>query len=206
MNLKTHEITDRRTGKILYSGRFASLRLCVEQAVADGAALDHAHLEGANLINAALDGARLQGASFRGANLMGANLSEATLDDAIFSDACLIGTCLNRSSLRHCDFEGAAFGATDIQDCRIGGCTFSTPSAFSLNFSTTADMSQCTYRADSGRSCYFSRPPVVLGGLSRLIALLDDHMLAGADLSPLRTGTNDNLPAKNLDINQIELY
>ena len=69
-----HEIKHRFTGAVLFSGKFGSLRLCVEAAVEAKADLSRADLYGADLYGANLYGANLYGANLSGANLYGADL------------------------------------------------------------------------------------------------------------------------------------
>ena len=56
------EIKSWVDGTILFSGKFGSLKLCIEAAVKSHASLVGASLDGARLDGASLDGARLVGA------------------------------------------------------------------------------------------------------------------------------------------------
>jgi len=56
------EVKHRRSGSVLFSGSFGSLRLIVEAAVGKGADLTGAHLTGAHLTGAYLTGVYLTGA------------------------------------------------------------------------------------------------------------------------------------------------
>ena len=75
-----YEIKHRYSGAVLFSLDCASLKICVEAAVAakvslGGADLGGAHLRGADLRGASLRGADLRGAYLRGADLGGADLA-----------------------------------------------------------------------------------------------------------------------------------
>ena len=75
--MELFEIKHRFTGKVLFSLKTKSLKLCVEAAARQGADLQGAYLQGAYLQGAYLQGAYLQGADLRYAYLRGAkNLSK----------------------------------------------------------------------------------------------------------------------------------
>ena len=67
MDETLYEIKSRMDGKVLFSGRFASLKLCVEAAVSAPVSLRYASLVGVRLDGASLDGASLFGARLDGA-------------------------------------------------------------------------------------------------------------------------------------------
>jgi hypothetical protein len=191
---KMHQIKNHRTGGIIFEGDFPSMAKCVEQAVQEGVCMDFADLTHVNLVNASLDEACLRHARLAGANLMGANLSEADLDGADFTNAGLQNACLCFSSLRHCRFEGTGFGATDIAGCAVDRGTFSTLSAFFLNFRDTASMQGCVYADPGPMNCVFSRPPVVITGFPWPIIIMDRHIKIGSwtgRLAP-RPGSDEN--------------
>ena len=77
-----YEIKHRYSGAVLFSLDCASLKICVEAAVAAKVSLDFASLDGASLRDASLRGASLDGASLRGASLRGASLDGASLRGA----------------------------------------------------------------------------------------------------------------------------
>ena len=85
-----------RTGAIIMSGKYESLRDAVEKNKANlgGADLRGANLRGANLIDANLGGANLRGADLGGADLWGANLWGANLGGANLRGADLRGANL----------------------------------------------------------------------------------------------------------------
>lgn len=74
------EIRNRRNGKTIISGKYESVKDCLEKN--RGANMDGANLYGANLRGANLYGADLTSANLSGANLYGANLYGADLDGA----------------------------------------------------------------------------------------------------------------------------
>ena len=79
------KIKNRWTGDIIISGKYESVRDCLEKN--RDANLRGAYLEGANLRDANLRGANLRGAYLRGAYLEGANLEGANLRGANLRDA-----------------------------------------------------------------------------------------------------------------------
>jgi hypothetical protein len=185
------------TGSVLFAGLYPDLRSCAEAAIAQGYALDHADFAHANLANAALDGGSFRHASFAGANLSGANLSEARLDGADFTGAALHNACLCVADLSFCRFTDAGFGATDIAGAYLQSCIFSTLSSFTLDFAGAGRIENCVFLNPDGKSCEFSRPPVVVGGLEYPVALFDNHIKAGSSLRELvqwLDTTNDNTP------------
>ncbi len=178
--MQTIAIRHHITGAHLYGGSFPDIRRAVEQAAADGVDLSGADLRHARLGNAALDGLVMRGARLDGANLAGANMSEARLDGTVFTGAALHNACLCLSGLTRCDFTAALFGATDITGARIDRSRFSTPSAFTLNFREAESFDGCLYFDEAMTPCPFSRPPLVISGLAKTIAVMDRHVLAGA--------------------------
>lgn len=178
--MRTIQITSVISNKILYEGKFRSVKACLEQAARDKACLEGADLRYANLANANLDEIIMPRAVLNGANLTGANLSEAVLVEADFSGAALYNACLCHSDLRRCNFRDASFGATDIAGANISGCRFSTLSSFHLDFNTTADMRGCVFHDPAGPPCPMSRPPVVIAGLfSSPVVVFDRHIKVG---------------------------
>ena len=191
------EIRNHETGAVIYEGRFATARACVEQAVREGVCLDRADLRNANLAHAALDDIVMRGARLDGANLTGANLSEARLDGTSFINATLHAACLCLSSLAGCGFEGGLFGATDVTGSLMPSCRFSTLSAFSLNFIDAANLENCSFRNSQGLLCPFSKPPVTLHGLALPVIFLDRHLNIGSLAKTYQEWAlqaNDNAP------------
>ncbi len=177
--MKTFTITTHNTGKKLYEGRFETFRRCLEQAAAQNINLDYADLRHANLVNANLDNIKMRHARLDHANLMGANLSEALMDYTNFSSAEMQNTCLCESSLQHTLFEGALFGGTDITGAQINHSCFSTLSAFHLAFRDAESLHSCQFINPDGTPCPFSRPPVVIEGLTYPVILMDQHLKIG---------------------------
>ncbi len=173
-------ISHHITHETLYEGLFADIKSAIERAAIEDIDLSHADLRHANLGNAELDGLVMRGARLDGANLAGANLSEAWLEGSIFLEAGLQNTCLCFSMLARCDFSGAQFGATDVAGACLDRARFATPSAFTLNFSDAESMQHCLYLDEALKPCVFSRPPIVITGLSKMIAVMDRHVLSGS--------------------------
>ena len=77
--MKTIEIKNRFTGEVIISGKYESIKDCLEKN--RGADLYGANLSGANLCGANLSHANLSHANLSRANLSGANLSGADLEN-----------------------------------------------------------------------------------------------------------------------------
>ncbi len=75
------DITNWRTGKVIYSGDHKDIEAATKGGTEQGANLHGANLHGANLRGADLRGADLYGADLRGANLYGADLYGANLPE-----------------------------------------------------------------------------------------------------------------------------
>jgi hypothetical protein len=107
---KKIEIKNRWSDKIILSGKYESIKECLEKnrkADLSRANLYGADLSGANLYGANLYGAYLSGANLSGANLSGANLSGADLSGANLSRADLSRAYLYRADLYRADLYGA---------------------------------------------------------------------------------------------------
>lgn len=172
-------IKHSRTGQALFSGDFLSLRDATEAAIADNISLACADLRHANLVNAHLDGAMLDGVQLDEANLMGANISEASLCRACLTNTQLHNAVLCETILNNTDCRGAIFGGTDISNTQIKHCRFDTLSALDLDFSSSKTMDKNSFVADSEYLCAFSRPPLVLHGLSMHVACFDHALMIG---------------------------
>lgn len=160
-----YKLKNHLTKKTLFEGSFPSLRACVEKAVELNTDLTEVDLSFANLSNAAMDNAYMPRSVLKGANLTGTNLSEATLDYSDFTDSALYNACLCLSSLTHCRFLGASFGATDIAGAIISGATFSTLSALNLDFFHAFAIKNCFFSDSDGKRTSFSKPPIVINGI-----------------------------------------
>jgi len=101
------EIRNRFDNKIILSGKYASIKECLEKnrgtdlrsANLGGADLRSANLWGADLRSANLEGADLEGADLEGANLWGADLGSANLESANLWGANLWGADLGSANL-----------------------------------------------------------------------------------------------------------
>jgi uncharacterized protein YjbI with pentapeptide repeats len=177
--MKSTQLKQRGNNSIVFSGNYASLRLSVEAALEAGTTLDEVDLKNANLCNSRIDGIKMRSADLRRSNLSGANISEADLDRSDFREAEFYNTCLCVSRIKGCDFRHARFGGTDITASKIDGSLFAGLSCFSLNFRETLSMDGCFYEDINANLLSMSKPPVVIYGLERFIAFLDDHLLIG---------------------------
>jgi uncharacterized protein YjbI with pentapeptide repeats len=175
--MKLFQILTSHSDIILYEGKFAKFRHCVEQAVRDNVRLENADLSNRNLSNITLDDAFLSRANFSNSNLTGANLSEARLHGASFKGTDLYNTCFAWSDLRGARFEDASFGGTDITGSDISHSVFSTLSCFSLDFALTALMDGCVFTNHDGIIATMSKPPVVIRGVSHNMIIFMDHCM-----------------------------
>ncbi|MCP4342927.1 MAG: pentapeptide repeat-containing protein [Desulfobulbaceae bacterium] len=91
IKMQLFEIKSRFNGSVLFSLKTESLKLAVEDGVADKADLSGASLSWANLYRANLSWADLSDADLSGADLSGASLSGADLSGANLSGANLSG-------------------------------------------------------------------------------------------------------------------
>lgn len=166
--------------KPIFSGHYHSFIDCLEDAVKKNINLSHIDLRAQNLTNANLDGAHMPFADFKGANLIGCNLSECELQNSIFNDCVLYNTCFAYSEIKNSMFMGASFGATIIDGSNIQDCTFSTLSAFDLEFQTTRAMSGCRFIDPDFMHHDMSQPPVILKGIINTpIIILDKSIKIG---------------------------
>lgn len=170
-----------KTGRLLYEGRYASFKACLEAAVADNANLENADLRNQNLCNAMLDDGNMRRADFTNSNLTGANASEADLQGAMFTGADLYNTCLACADLRGARFESASFGATDIAGADISHAVLSTLSCFSLDFILANDMTGYLFIKPDGKTLKMNQPQIVLKGVSdQLVIFMDEGIMTGS--------------------------
>ena len=165
--MKNYKIARHDTSQTLFCGYFKDFKTCLETAISNKINLHYADLSAQNLTNANLDDGVLSHADFSKTNLSGANLSETYCKGANFSESSLFNTCFAYSNLNNCNFTDAEFGATDIIGSIIDGATFSTLSAFTLNFTTTRQMKDCHFITEHGEHIEFSEPPITIQGLSK---------------------------------------
>jgi len=101
------EIKNRFSGQIIISGKYASIKKCLE----DNGGAD---LREANLCEANLRGADLGGANLRGADLGEADLRGADLRGADLGEADLMGADLRGADLGEADLMGANLGKANL--------------------------------------------------------------------------------------------
>ena len=185
--MREYTIKSVQTGSILYAGTFKSFAACLEAALAENISLKQADLRFTNLLCADLDGIDLDGAHLSGANLTGANLSEASLRNTDFSNTGLYGTVFCESDLSGANFDGALFGGTDICGACMKDCIFSTLSAYLLDFRLADTVEGCIFIDPDGLCSPFSRPPLVIRGLSHPLMLTDRHIRFGNTVHPINS-------------------
>lgn len=169
-------------GKILYEGRFTTIRRAVEAAVREGVDLTGINLRRAMLRHAALDGAKLKGACLWGAILDHAQLCAADLSLADCRAAQMKETCLAETLCRRTDCRGAYMAGAIVRDGDFTGAQFSCPSAFSVAWDEARILRGATYWHRGETPCPVSRSPIVIGGLPRRVVVMDAHVLVGGDL------------------------
>ncbi len=176
------------SGKILFEGRFHSVRQGVEMAIAEGVNLSGANLRKANLLNAMMDGANLKGACFWGANLTGADMAGCDLSQADFRTASLAGVCLAQADATKADFSGAYFSRTIIREADLTQTRFSCPSLFTLDLNEAGSLKNAIYCHRGEVDCDLSMMPIVIRGLEKPLVFMGDKVLIGTELnqSPIK--------------------
>lgn len=173
------------SGKILFEGRFATLKKCVEAAVEYKANLQGVNLRQANLNGAAIDGAQMPQACLWGANLSGADMSEGDYSGADFRAANFVDTALGDSNLSDADLSGAYFSKTILTQTCLRATRFSCPSIFTLNLVDAATLQGSIYSHQGEIECDLSHAPLVIRGLQRPIICMDDAVLVGTTLKKI---------------------
>lgn len=186
------KLTDLQ-GKILYEGRFTTIRRAVEAAVRDGADLSGANLRRAMLRHAVLDGAVLKGACLWGATLDHAQMTGADLSHADCRAAQMKEICLAESICRRTDFRGAYLQGAIVREGVFIAAQFSCPSVFSVPWEEAGDLNDATYWHRGETPCPLTRSPIVIGGLPRRVVVMDAHVLIGTDLHPFAECKNTAL-------------
>ena len=101
------EIKRWDTGEVIYSGKYESIKDCLESGVSKGISFFRAKLNDAKLNGAKLNGAKLNGAKLNGAKLNGAKLNYAELNGAKLNGAKLNYAELNYAKLNDAELNDA---------------------------------------------------------------------------------------------------
>lgn len=173
------------TGKILYEGRFTSLRQGVEMAIEDQCDLRGIDLRQANLSGAFLDGAKMEEASFWGANLTEVDMSDGIFCGSDFRAANLLGTCMAAADLKKARFEGAYFSRTILRGSDLQNCRFSCPSIFTVDLGEVKSLNGAIYSHLGEVDCDLSQAPIIIRGLKKPLILMEDSTLVGGDLKKI---------------------
>ncbi|MBM3302146.1 MAG: pentapeptide repeat-containing protein, partial [Deltaproteobacteria bacterium] len=109
------EITNRFSGKLIYSGEAPSLAALLESAVRGGVDLSESDLSGANLSRAVLSGALLNRADLSQANLIRADLTGARLAEADLVSANVTGAVLYKANLAGANLSDSNLSLVDAR-------------------------------------------------------------------------------------------
>ena len=169
-------------GKILFEGRFTSVKKGVEMAVEAKHSLDKIDLRQANLAGAQMDDAQMKEACFWGANLNGANMSGGNFEKADFRTANLLDTCLAEANCTDIDFSGAYFSRTVLRETDLTQTRFSCPSVFSVDLVEAKHLTGAIYSHLGEVDCDLSHPPLIIRGLMQPLIFMDDTVLVGQNL------------------------
>lgn len=187
-------------GKILFEGRFSSLRHGVELAVEERVDLRGINLRLANLAGARLDNARMTGGCFWGANLKGTNFAGAILENCDFRTANFLDTCLAEAVCRGADFSGAYFSRTIVRTADLADTRFSCPSLFNIDLVESKSLAGAVYNHLGEVECDLSSPPLIIRGLEKPLVFMDDSILVGTKIKkiPLRLAVLDSILAQTV--------
>lgn len=172
-------------GKILYEGRFPSIRKGVEMAIEDHCILDDINLRKANLAGAHMDGARMKNACFWGANLGNANMAEGDFTGADFRTANCLDTCFAESNCHNANFSGTYFSRTIFRSADLSSTRFSCPSIFSIDLYDVKTLEGAIYSHLGEVDCDLSHAPLIIRGLQKPLIFMDDSVLIGTDLQKI---------------------
>tara|TARA_B100001989_G_scaffold202654_1_gene151086 strand:+ start:3001 stop:3624 length:624 start_codon:yes stop_codon:yes gene_type:complete len=174
-----------KTGKTIFSGPYADIVACLEDAVQKRINLEYVDLSHQNLSNANLDEAHMPYADFTGCNLSGVNLSESNLRMSKFQHACLYNSYFCYSDLYGCDFINTDFGATNIVGADMQCCKFSTLSCFSLDFVDVGSLAGSQFHHVNGNIYPMSNSPIVIKGIFNTpIVIMDSVVQIGRNTFP----------------------
>lgn len=116
-----HQIKDRRSGKVIFSGETNNLRDLVLTAHRMDVDLSWAHLAGIDLSNVDLSGlyANLTGVDLTGADLTNADLTDAVLSHAILRNAKLIAADFTGADLSYADLDDSDLSQADLGNANL---------------------------------------------------------------------------------------
>ncbi|MBU6234298.1 MAG: pentapeptide repeat-containing protein [Alphaproteobacteria bacterium] len=175
--MKKTYIKNHKNKGIIFEGTFPNQRAALEAAVRDHVSLAYADLRGARLNNANLDGADLRFAQLENASLVGANLSETDFTGASLGNADCSLACLCECRLQDADCTDTVFAGTLVGGSTIDNTIFTALSAFALPFAGINAGRNILHH--DGRVYTFTGAPVVISGLPKRIALLDNAVIIG---------------------------
>ncbi len=170
------------SGKILFEGRFSSVKRAVEQAVKDKVDLNGVDLRGAKLPNAELDSANLQNANLWGANLTGANITEADLSGADCRNTNLKEACIAETNCAHTQFQGSYFSNTILTNSNFAHCQFSCPSLFNLELKDALSFDHAIYHHHGEQECDLSERPIIVKNLPQRVVLFKNKAMIGNEI------------------------
>ena len=169
-------------GKTIVKTSHRTIRKTVEWCVSEGIGLHSADLRKARLSQASLDGLKARGACFWGADFSGADMGFADLRRADLRCANLEKTCLAESDLEKADLQGAYFAGALLEGVNMEKAVVSCPSVWGCNMQDAASLEGLIYRHRGEMDIVLSRPPLIVRGLGKRLAVFDGACLWGADL------------------------
>lgn len=172
-------------GKILYEGRFSSVKKGIEMAVEEKRDLSGINLRYANIAGAQIDGVQMAGACFWGANLNGANMASGNFEGCDFRTANFLDTCLAESNCQKADFSGAYFSRTIFRQADLSKTRFSCPSIFSIDLPEVETLEGAIYSHLGETDCDLSHAPLIIHGLKQPMVFMDDSVLVGTDIQKI---------------------
>ncbi len=168
-----------KSGKILFEGRFHTVKQAVEVAVKENISLDGVNLRQANLVGAELDNVSLNKACLWGANLTRANMTGAQLHGSDCRNANIKDCCLAESDCSGVDFRGSYFSNTIFREANLENTIFSCLSLFNQNLTEIKSLENAIYVHKGEVDCDLSSVPITILGLPKIIILMKEKILIG---------------------------
>lgn len=163
--------------KILFEGRFASLKKGLEMAVNDNCDLDRINLRQANLTGVRLDGAKMRQACLWGANLNDVHFNHVDLIGADLRTANVLGTYITNSECADIDFSGTYFSRVVLSGTDLSKTRFSCSSIFSVDLTVVKSLQGAIYSHLGETDCSLSHAPLIISGFKFPMVFMEDNVL-----------------------------